>query len=109
MFKNVLAVKRQYLKTEMRIHNFISISFHANQVEIETLKSTLIILAKKSKYQDYKFWFPSRLIKLSDKSIVLNFTDEFKFTLFKTAKQNNKFIHTEKIEVNAQTMLENYS
>jgi hypothetical protein len=65
--------------------------------------SCLIKMPNKSKYKDYKFWHPSKLIRSgnNDYARTLSYTDVFTFKLF---KQDKNFKKIDDKEINAEEL-----
>lgn len=86
------------------------IIFNSNNIEYSTDKSTLIKMSRKSEYPDYKFWFPSKLIRAvpgKDYLITLSYTDDFVFHLKKYGSgKHNKYDIVNSISLNAQDIEE---
>lgn len=79
------------------------IEINKQNIVYDTGSSTLIKMPNKSKYAEYKFWHPSKLIRYgnNDYARTLSYTDEFVFKLFKQDKKfkiiDDKEIDTEEL------------
>ena len=63
--------------------------FNAQNLETETSKATLINMPKKSKYEGWSFWHPSKLIRIEGGKgyhLSFSFSDTWEFKLFKKYK-----------------------
>lgn len=62
-----------------------NIEINKQNIESETRKATLIKMPNNSKYANYKFWHPSKLVRNGNNSYAkkLSYTDDFKFKLKK--------------------------
>lgn len=86
-----------------------SIEINIQNIETRIQKVALIKMPKKSKYADYKFWFPSKLIKKGSNnySITLCYTNDFKFALKKYGNgKYNKFKVIDEITISAAELEE---
>lgn len=79
------------------------INFNTLNIKKETEKAILIKLPSQSKYGDYMFWHPSKLVRDEGgrgyyKSF--SYTDDFTFKIFKNGKgKTNRFKKLDEIEL----------
>ena len=81
-----------------------NIEINKQNIETDTVKSTLIKMPNNSDYAGYKFWHPSKLIRHGSNSYArsIGYTDEFTFKLFKNGNgKYNKFDVIDEIEISA--------
>lgn len=69
-------------------------SLFADREVITTEKSILLMFPKESKYKDYSFWFPLKLVRKSrsGKLISLSYYDDFELKIFKEKTENGRYI-----------------
>ena len=82
-----------------------NIEINFQNIETDAGKATLIKMPNKSKYAEYKFWHPSKLIRYGSNSYArsIGYTDEFKFKLFKNGNgKYNKFEVIDEIEIDVE-------
>ena len=82
-----------------------NIDINLQNIETDTGKAALIKMPNKSKYAEYKFWHPSKLVRYGSNSYArsLGYTDNFKFKLFKNGNgKYNKFDVIDEIEINVE-------
>ena len=81
------------------------INLSEQQIITFSIKSALIKMPNKSKYKDFKFWFPMKLLKNKANHLVITFNDSFVFKIFKTSSITS-FKPTKTDEINAEDILE---
>lgn len=82
-----------------------NIEINKQNIESETRKATLIKMPNNSKYANYKFWHPSKLVKNGSNSYArsLGYTDEFTFKLKKYGNGKwNKYDVIDEIEITVE-------
>ena len=65
------------------------INFNAQNIETETERSTLIKMPKKSKYEGWVFWYPTKLVRDEGGkgyNLSFSFSDTWEFKIFKQYK-----------------------
>lgn len=82
-----------------------NIQINIQNIETDTGKATLIKMPNKSKYAEYKFWYPSKLIRNGKHSYAksLGYTNDFKFKLKKFGNgKYNQFDVIDEIEISVE-------
>ncbi len=80
-----------------------TIKINKQNVELQITNATLIKIPKKSRYANYKFWHPNKLIEENENSIKLSYTNEFVFHLKKFGKGKlNKYMILDEIDIDAE-------
>ena len=82
-----------------------SIEINKQNIENETSKAILIKMPNKSKYADYKFWHPSKLVRYGSNSYSrrISYNDEFTFKLKKFGNgKYNKFDVIDEKEISVE-------
>ena len=82
-----------------------NLNINKQNIETETAKAVLIKMPKKSRYDGYKFWHPSKLVRNGRHSnaVSVGYTDDFTFKLKKFGNgKYNKFDVLDEIEISAE-------
>lgn len=82
-----------------------NIEINLQNIETDIGKATLIKMPNKSKYVDYKFWHPSKLVRYGSNNYArsIGYTDKFTFKLKKFGNGKwNKFDVIDEIEIDVE-------
>ena len=65
-----------------------SIEINKQNIQYQNERAVLIKMPNKSKYADYTFWHPAKLVRNGSNSysVKISYNDKFQFTLFKKGK-----------------------
>lgn len=84
--------------------SWYEINLNSQQIITYSIKTALIKMPNNSKYKNFKFWFPIKLLKTKGKHYVMTFNDYFVFTIFKTSsKPPFKIIEVDEIDAQEMT------
>lgn len=87
-----------------------NITIMKNQIEHVTDRAVLIKMPSSSKYPNFVFWHPAKLVRKKGKMMSFSFNNEFKFKIMKYGQGRYNFTQVvDEIEIDYKEMEEAFS